>query len=80
MAGSRTGTPTVIKLVRRICRIVNTLGVADLTAKTSTGYAAAVTALVAACTAFEALDDYPAEIDTSSPYGHEDLIDGFPPA
>lgn len=67
MAGSKTGTPTVIALSRHICRVVNRYGVSDLATKGTPEFAAAITALVAACAAFEALDDYPGQIDSSTP-------------
>lgn len=73
MAGSRTGTPTVIKLARVICRVVTRYGVSDLAAKTTPEFKTAVNALVAACMAFEALDDQPAEIDATAPLGPEDV-------
>lgn len=73
MAKTKTGTSSILRLVRKICRLVGTYGAADLTARTNADYAAAVTALVAACHAFEALDDYPYQIDASTPYGPEDL-------
>jgi len=73
MAGSKTGTPTIIKLSRRICKLKALWGASDLQAKTSPGFKTAVDALVVACLAFEALDDYPAEIDATDPYGPEDL-------
>lgn len=72
MAGSRTGTPTIIKLARKICRVQGALGAVDLTAKTSAGFTAAVAALVVACHAFEALDNFPAQIDRVAPDGPED--------
>jgi len=72
MAGSRTGTPSIIKYVRKICHLVNTYGAANLSSETSAGYAAAVGALVVACTAFEALDNFPAQIDRVAPDGPED--------
>ncbi len=74
MAGTKTGTSTIIRLVRNICRIAGTYGAGDLASRTSASYAAAVFALVAACNIFEALDDYPAEIDATAPYGPEDQI------
>ena len=73
MGGSRTGTPTVVYLVRHICRIVSKLGVADLAAKTTPQFAAAVSALVLACQAFEALDDQPYQVDNTAPRGPGDL-------
>lgn len=72
MAGSKTGTSTIIKLARRICKLKAAWGASDLQAKTSAGFKTAVDALVVACLAFEALDDYPAEIDRVAPFGPED--------
>jgi hypothetical protein len=73
MAGSRTGTPTIIKLVRKICRLVTVLGAGNLSSSTSVEYAAAVFALVAVCAAFEAADNFPAQIDRVDPAGPEDV-------
>jgi hypothetical protein len=63
MASSRTGTPTIIKLSRRICRIRGRLGASNLEARTSTEFAAAVALLAIACAAFELTDDQPGQID-----------------
>lgn len=68
MAGSRTGTPTIILLTRKICRLVALWGANDLAARTTAEFAAAVTALVAACAAYEALDDLVGQIDNTEPF------------
>lgn len=68
MAGSRTGTPSIIQLVRKICRLKNNLGAFDLAARTTPEYAEAVGVLVVACLAFEALDNYPGQIDNVAPF------------
>jgi hypothetical protein len=73
MAGSKTGTPSVIKLARKICRLVNKYGASDLEAKTSVAFRAAVVALIAACAAFELADDWPGEVDQTAPLGPEDI-------
>lgn len=70
---ARTGTPTIIKAARLICRMVGDHGAFDLEAKTSTAFKLAVDALVVACHAFEAADNYPGEIDYVAPDGPEDL-------
>lgn len=67
MAGSRTGTPTIIKLTRHICRLVALNGAYDLSQRTTPQFDAAVRALVVACHAFEALDNFPAQIDAVAP-------------
>jgi len=71
---SRTGTSSIISLSRHICRLVGIYGASDLAARTSTEFQAAVVALVAACTAFEALDDFPAQVDRTAPAGPEDSL------
>jgi hypothetical protein len=72
MAGSRTGTPSIIHLSRKICRLKANFGASDLSAATSPEFAAAVLALTVACAAFEALDNFPAQIDRVHPNGPED--------
>lgn len=72
MAGTRSGTSTIIKLARRICKLKALWGASDLAARTSPEFAAAVAALVIACTAFEAADNFPAQIDRIAPAGPED--------
>ena len=67
MAGTRTGTPSIIKHARAICRLVARYGAGDLATVTTTGYSEAVLALVAACALFEALDDFPGQIDATTP-------------
>lgn len=72
MAGSRTGTASIVALTRKICKLIGTYGAGDLAARTTTEFAAAVFALQAACAAFEALDNFPMQVDTSAPFGPED--------
>lgn len=67
MAKIRTGSSTVIRLARRICSVVGRMGAGDLATRATPEFAAAVMALVAACQAFEALDDFPGQIDHTSP-------------
>jgi hypothetical protein len=75
MAGSKTGTPTIIKLARAICRLRAVWGAGDLATKTTPEFAAAVAALAVACAAFEALDDFPGQIDATSPIrAGEDVV------
>lgn len=72
MAGSRTGTPSIIKLARKICKLKANFGASNLRVATSADFDDAVTALTLACAAFEALDNFPAEIDRVNPAGPED--------
>jgi len=52
--------------------MVGLYGTAGITAATTPQYGAAVAALVVACNVFEALDNYPGEIDQVNPQGPED--------
>jgi hypothetical protein len=52
--------------------LVGRYGAGNMAAETTPEFAAAVLALVAACNAFTALDDIPAQIDRNPPYGPED--------
>lgn len=75
MPARRTGSSTIIKLARHICRIVAIQGAFDLSSRATPEFAAAVNALVVACRAFEALDDYPGEIDRTAPIrSGEDVV------
>jgi hypothetical protein len=67
MAGTVTGSSTVIKLVRKICKLVAVYGVNDLQTRATPEFKTAVLALVAACSAFEALDDFPGQVDATPP-------------
>ena len=72
MAGSKTGTPSIIRMARKVCQLYHKWGAADLEAKTSPAFKAAVVALAIACAAFEAADNYPGEVDSVAPAGPED--------
>lgn len=65
---AKTGTPSIIKYSRKICKMVGTYGASDLGTKTTPAMQTAVLALVTACLAFEALDDNPGEIDNTAPF------------
>lgn len=74
MAATRTGTSTIYHLAKKICKMVALYGASDLASRTSAEFAAAVTALVAACNAFEALDNFPFQVDRVAPDGPEDSL------
>jgi hypothetical protein len=74
MAGSRTGTSTIYYLAKKICKMVGVYGAGDLSSRTSPEFAAAVAALVLACQAFEALDNFPFQVDRIAPAGPEDAL------
>lgn len=66
MARTVNGVSSLIQATRWICRIVGRFGVHAMSTATTPEFAAALTALVAACHAWEALDpDYPGQIDHS---------------
>lgn len=70
---TRTGASTIISASRTICRMVGIYGTGGLLQRTQApAFQAAVLALVAACQAWEALDDYPGEIDQTLPTGAGD--------
>lgn len=74
MARSVNGVSTILYGVRLICRMVGRFGTAALSNQTTPQLAAAVGALVVACQVYEALDDYPGQIDQSGPvYPGEDV-------
>lgn len=58
---------------RKICKMVGMFGTQGIAAATTPQFVAAVAALVIACQAFEALDNYPGEIDNVAPAGVEDV-------
>jgi hypothetical protein len=74
MAGSRTGTSSIYYLAKKICSLVGTYGASDLGTRVSSDFRTAVLALVAACRAFEALDDHPFEVDRTGASGPEDSL------
>jgi hypothetical protein len=74
MAGQRTGTSTIYYLSKKICKMVAIYGATDLSSRTSAEFATAVAALVAACHAFEALDNFPFQVDRIAPDGPEDSL------
>lgn len=63
----RDGSSSIIGLARKICKLKAVWGAASLATKTTPEFAAAVDVLVVACNAFEALDDFPGEIDNTAP-------------
>lgn len=74
MARSIDGTSSILKFSRGICRMVGRFGVVGFGSKTTPAFQAAVVALVAACQAFEALEDQPGEIDIGGGDGPEDEL------
>lgn len=73
---ARDGTPTVIKLSRKIARIAGERTLASLATATTPEFAAAIGVLVAAVAVFEALDDQPGEVDSTFPIRSGEDIGG----
>jgi hypothetical protein len=68
----RDGWSSIYQASRVICRMVGKYGTARIAAHSTPEFQAAVFALAGACLAFEALDDYPSQIDQTLPTGVED--------
>lgn len=75
MAGSKTGSKTIFKHAKSIARLYNKYGASDIDTITAEGVAFGdcVRAIVACVIAVYATDDYPLEIDYTTPGGPEDL-------
>lgn len=67
MAGTRTGSKSIIRFARKICRLRAVYGAGDLATVATPEFAEAVAVLEIACAAFEALDNAPGEIDNVAP-------------
>lgn len=67
MARTVDGFSSFLVGARLICRIVGKYGTNGIATRGTPELAAAATALVVACQAFELLDDHPGEIDSSGP-------------
>lgn len=69
----RTAKMLIIRLMKAICHLVGRYGVSAVVAYTgSPAIGAALTALNAACMAWEDNDDRPGEVDEVDPSGPED--------
>lgn len=67
------GVSSILTAARTICRMTGRFGIAQIGPRTSPEFQAAVAALVTACMAFDALDDYPGQVDATLPFGVEDV-------
>jgi hypothetical protein len=63
----RDGTSTILRGARLICGAVGKYGTTGLASSAAPEFVAAVLALHAACTVFNALDNNPSERDTVEP-------------
>jgi len=73
MSGSRTGTPSIVKKAGEITRLYSTLGAVDLATKTSNEFLVCVQGLVACYNILRQTDDWLLKIDSTAPFGPEDL-------
>lgn len=71
MAKAPRGVPTIVALMKAICRPVRKYGTSGIATWTTPAIAAALTALETACRAWEDSDDHPGEIDITLG-GYED--------
>lgn len=69
-----TGLQSILRGARLICRMVNRFGLSGLDNWTSEEFKTAVGALVVACEALDAADDFPGAVDRNSP----GYLDGTP--
>lgn len=73
----RDGKKVILAVARKTCRLVGRYGTAGVIAYTaSPALGAALEAVRTACMAWEALDNYPGEIDEIAPDGPEDVGGG----
>jgi hypothetical protein len=73
MAGTRTGTSTIVRLCGEITRLASTYGASDLAARTSSDFATCVAGLVACYNILRATDDFLLKVDFTAPLGPEDI-------
>ena len=73
MAASRTGTPSIYRLSNKMKQVYLQYGAADMETKLGSTFKACVIALVNCVIAYNAADDVPFQIDTTTPLGPEDL-------
>jgi len=73
MAGTKTGTKSVVDLSRKITSLVQKYGVTDLVARTNQEFYDCVIALAQCFVALAATDDYLLQRDASEPLGPEDV-------
>lgn len=73
----RDGSSSILTGARLVCRMVQRFGTTGFQARYEDAtFTAAVAALAAACMAFDALDDYPGQVDYTDPQGPEDHPSG----
>lgn len=68
MAGTRTGTSTILQASKKISRVYHKFGATDLSVTGNSAIAVAVAALVLAYDAWAAADDFPGQIDATAPF------------
>ena len=75
MAGSKTGSKTIFKHMKKIAQLYQKYGASDIDTITSQGtaFGDCVRGVVSCIILVYAGDDYPLEIDYTTPGGPEDL-------
>jgi len=74
MAGSKTGTYSIVKNARDIARLVQKYGATDLESRTSAQFNTCVLNLVQCVVALALTDDYLLQYDRTLPAGPEDQV------
>lgn len=74
MAGTKTGTWSIVQAAKEITRLYTTYGAADLTARTSADFTTCVLNLVQCVVALALTDDYLLQRDRTGPAGPEDTL------
>lgn len=74
MAGSKTGTWSIVQHARDITRLYTKYGAVDLESRTSSDFLACVQGLVACYTLLQNSDDFLLQVDRTLPAGPEDQV------
>lgn len=73
MAGTKTGTWSIVQNAKDIARLKQKYGATDLEARTSADFATCILNLVLCVVQLELTDDYLLMKDASAPLGPEDI-------
>lgn len=72
MAGSRTGTPTIVHLALKIAKVYQKYGASDLATATNVDFQTCVVNLIQCAVALALTDDFLLQVDRTGPAGPED--------
>lgn len=74
MAGSKTGTWSIVQDARHITRMFTKFGAVDMASRTSQAFVDCVVALVTCYQALQNTDDFLLQVDRTLPAGPEDQV------